>query len=300
MPNAMMSLLVAMGWAACIPIGLHVRTQVRTTTLKSAWRWGAAAWFVWMAASAASALGPSMTNGLRDQVWYAAAVLLLCPPISILGARRPGSQWWSGFIVAPLLCVMGWPAGDAWRSGVPVDSLVVDAPVVIGYAFVLVMGLGNYFGTGFTFPAVLVAVSGLLNMSCFLADRPGWLPSPDRNRMLACGGLIVATCWAAFVTRRHLDSRAPLERVWFDFRDTFGIVWARRVQERFNETAHHHGWPAHLSPFGFVTETGQPVDWSRLDANTVTAMQIWVRWLLRRFVDPEWIDRRCEEITGDR
>jgi hypothetical protein len=298
-PDTMAWLMVAAVGTTCLPIGLRARTAVRLTTLVSAWRWCAGAWFAWISAAVANAGGNRISHGVRDQLWYAAAVLLLCPTISILGARRPGSRWWSGFIVAPLLCVMGWPAADAWRSGVPTESLVLDAPVLIGYAFVLVMGLGNYFGTRFTLPALLIAVAGLLSVSSFLADRSGWLPTPDRSRMLACCGLIVATWWAAIIARRRHVSPPPLERIWFEFRDTFGIVWARRVQERFNETAHHSGWTARLSPFGFVTDNGQPLDWSRIDANSVEEMQIWLRWLLRRFVDPEWIDRRLAGIEGD-
>lgn len=270
----------------------QVRMACRFTTLDSVWVWWLASKSAWLAATLASALGPPLTEGFRDQFWYAAAVLLLCPPIAILGARRPGSRWWSWFIVVPLVCVMGWPAAEAWRNGWPPDPLVLDAPVVIGYAVVLVMGLGNYFGTCFTRPAILLAVAALLNVSAFWHDRPGWMPNAVWSHVGAAAGVIAATWWAAFVFRRRNVSAWPLERVWLDFRDLFGIVWARRVQERFNETARRSGWLVRLSPIGFVTEAGQRVSPHEVDSHTADAMEAWLRWLLRRFVDADWIDRR--------
>lgn len=270
----------------------QIREAIHFTTLLSAWRWAFATRWFWMAATLASAIGSPMTQGIKDQLWYAAAVMLLCPPISILGARRPGSAWWSWFIVVPLLCVMGWPAAEAWRNGVPPEPLEIDAPVVIGYAFVLVMGLGNYFGTCFTRPAILLAAAALLNVSAFWHDRPDWMPNATWSHLMATAGVIAATWWGAIGFRQRSVSLWPLERVWLDFRDTFGIVWARRVQERFNETALRSAWPVRLGPIGFVAEAAQRVDPIAVDAATSDAMEAWLRWLLRRFVDPEWIDSR--------
>jgi hypothetical protein len=230
-------------------------------------------------------------------LWYAAGIVLVCPPIAILGARRPGSTWWSWFIVVPLLCVMGWPAAEAWRGGWPPEPLVIDAPVVIGYAFVLAMGLGNYFGTRFTRPAILLTAAALLNVSAFWPERPDWMPNATFSHLVAAAGVIAATWWGASILRRRSGSAWPLERVWLDFRETFGIVWARRVQERFNETARRSAWPVRLGSFGFVSEAGQRVDPTAVDAATSDAMEAWLRWLLRRFVDAAWIDSRLRPIA---
>jgi len=269
-----------------------MRMAGRFTTLDSVRVWWLAPKYAWMTATLASALGPPITEGIKDQLWYAAAVLSLCPLIAILGARRPGSAWWSWFIVVPLVCVMGWPAAEAWQIGWPPEPLVLDAPVVIGYAFVLVMGLGNYFGTCFTLPAIVLAAAALLNVSTFWHDRPDWMPVAAWSHLVATAGVIAATFWAAIGFRSRGVSAWPLERAWLDFRNLFGIVWARRVQEQFNDTARRSAWPVRLGPLGFVAETGQRVDPTTIDAATSDAMEAWLRWLLRRFVDPGWIDSR--------
>ncbi len=70
-------------------------------------------------------------------------------------------------------------------------------------------------------------------------------------------------------------------------------MWARRVLDRVNATALQEAWPVRLQLNGFV-----PVDPSRpLSITSEQSGQIehTLRWLLRRFADPEWIDER---ITG--
>jgi len=79
--------------------------------------------------------------------------------------------------------------------------------------------------------------------------------------------------------------------LWTNFRDTFGIVWANRIAERVNAEAAKGDWAARLQPHGFVSvDPGRPVDL------LVNAEQIdhTMRWLLRRFVDDEWINRRLQ------
>jgi hypothetical protein len=36
------------------------------------------------------------------------------------------------------------------------------------------------------------------------------------------------------------------DRIWRDFRNRYGLVWAQRVREQFNRAAHHAGWPISL------------------------------------------------------
>jgi hypothetical protein len=94
--------------------------------------------------------------------------------------------------------------------------------------------------------------------------------------------------------RLHDDKSSAWDGLWRDFRNTFGIVWANRIAERVNAEAAKGGWSVRLQPFGFVsTNPGAPVDLT-IDAAKVDHT---MRWLLRRFVDDEWIDARIHRIA---
>ncbi len=102
------------------------------------------------------------------------------------------------------------------------------------------------------------------------------------------------------------------DKLWFDFFDTFGIVWGRRIQDRVNFIATREGWPARLELDGFVwSDDLKPAvpDGTTVSANLQelqingqqkysdnreieSRIEYTFRWLLRRFVDPAWIDER--------
>jgi hypothetical protein len=80
-----------------------------------------------------------------------------------------------------------------------------------------------------------------------------------------------------------------LDRVWLDFRDAFGAVWALRVMERMNAASTMYGWPVLLSWNGFSPRDDAP------EVSPVPpTVEESLRTLLRRFVSPEWIDERMQ------
>jgi hypothetical protein len=83
-----------------------------------------------------------------------------------------------------------------------------------------------------------------------------------------------------------------LERVWFDFRNAFGVMWALRVAQRMNTAAQRHGWHVSLTWKGFeVAERG-------LDDKLIgEAIQPAMSALLLRFVSSDWIDLRLKPYT---
>ena len=82
----------------------------------------------------------------------------------------------------------------------------------------------------------------------------------------------------------------PIDRCWIDFRDGFGAVWALRVLERVNATATANGWPARLTWRGIARIEG-----ATLTDEAQQAMFANFKSLLRRFVEPQWIDARVDK-----
>ena len=87
------------------------------------------------------------------------------------------------------------------------------------------------------------------------------------------------------IARRTATNR--LDRAWLDFRDAFEAVWGLRVCERINASATMYDWPVTLAWRGFRSRAGGPASES-----IPQAVEESLRTLLRRFVDPPWLDAR--------
>jgi hypothetical protein len=272
-------------------VTFHTRKSLEGTTLPTAWAWMMAAGAGWWISVTVSLLLDEAYASRLDQFWYWTAVLTVCPPIAVLGARRPTSRVWNWFILAPLVAVLGWPAVTVLVTFPDLAPLQVQTPVFVGFALVLVMGLGNYAGTRYGLAALLAALaSGLVLLP---ASSRADLSFDLAMRSRGWGAILLslAIYWAFRQGRRPTVAASRFDRLWFDIRDTFGIVWSIRLQERINATAEQEGWTSRLGPDGFAwKEDVSPEERSR----TEERMEHTLRWLLRRFADPEWIDRRLE------
>jgi hypothetical protein len=270
---------------------LRARVALSKTTLLETWRWGVVAICMWGVSWVVSDLAPIVTRGLADQLWLASAVLMVSPFVSALGARRPGSRVWSFFVVLPVMVVLMLPAVTAWNRDLRPTPLRLETPMVTGYALVLVMGAGNYVGTRFVIPALVSACASLsivLSLS-ELADRYPF----DRSALHSAATVAISLAvWlgASQAAKSGPSGRKPLDAVWNEFRDLFGIVWGRRVMDRVNVTAQQEGWLLRLHFEGFVAvdSLGPPEP----PPDQMVRAEQTLRWLLRRFVDPEWIDER--------
>lgn len=265
------------------------------TTLVAARRWLGIALLAWGAALAATLFPQFVPRGGRDQLWYAAAVLMLCPPVAVLGARRPGSASWTWFVMLPLVLVMEWPAVAQMGTELRPGPLSLELPTVLGFALVLTMGCGNYFGTRFTFVAILYAAAPMAIVFS-LWNRNDKLEATEpatfgANALVGTVLLIAAMASIRASARRRpgANESGGWNAVWLDFRDLFGIVWAKRVMDRINEAARSERWPIRLTLDGITTAEQQ-------DALETAAanerLDHWMRLLLKRFVDPEWIEAR--------
>jgi len=261
-------LVASVAIVSTVPVVLAARIKLRKTTLLGAWLWAAFALTVWALSFFASEVLAWLSEGAADQAWLASAVLLVCPFVAVLGARRPGSRVWDVFIVAPLAVVLDLPAVTAWNRDLAPAALRLEVPMLAGYGLVLLMGTGNYLGTRFALPAFFAAVAGLLVPVSMSSLR--WLPELFPTRVAATLLLSIAI-WTAFLTMRKArpvdgtptrsplpmqESRSPaitpFDGLWREFRDLYGIVWARRVLDRVNLAAAEQKWPVRLQLPGFV------------------------------------------------
>lgn len=272
-------------WAGLL--ALRAGRRLRGTTLRPAWVWSLVALLCWSSAWLIPRVREGFPPERQDGLWYLAGVLGLCPWMGVLGARRPGVGVWTWFVLLPLVAVLTLPVlGRGW----PVSTAVqIPLPLMLGYTLVLLMGVGNYVGTRYTGPAALAALAHCLVLAPLSDAAPDWLPSAAFLRAVGTAGLVAAVAWADGVSRRGGRDGSPLERLWCDYRDTFGIVWGRRLLERVNQRAAAEDWSWRLTDDGLVPHPPQlrpaaPEGDPRIEHT--------FRWLLRRFVDPSWIDRR--------
>ncbi len=287
----MLSIAVLIGWLGVI----RLRHSVRHTSLTAA-----AAWAIWFqmtltVTTIATLAKGRVPLGILDQLWYLTAVSALCPFVAVLGARRGRLLEWSVFIVLPLIVVLEWPALAQWKPCWNGQRLELEAPALIGYFLAWMMSLGSYLiMTRFT-PAVTcwayAWMSAIMSLNNSLTDAFAAL-SPIRpgNHIYVAIAMQIffwfAMNWAANVRSRY----DGWDRVWHDFRGWFGVVWATRIMARINEIALREQWPWRLTHDGWEPtsheqpQSGPPIDDPRIDHT--------VRWLLKPFVDPEWIDER--------
>jgi hypothetical protein len=288
--------------AVCIAICLAVVASgvrgVRGTTLSMAFRWTLGGLVIWLAAAISEAFIDDDRSGWIDLLNYLTAVMLLCPGIAVLGARRPGAAAWAFFVLVPLVLVLMWPAVASIRTlkiGAPLE---LEVPAVLGFAVVLIMSSGNYFGTRYTLPTVLFAAVEVLLVAPLSSTVPSIFPSASTARVLAAIVCLMAVLIAAVRASWKIPVQRDWDRVWLDFLDSYGLVWGKRVMDRLNDAARHEKWQLQLDWHGFVPVTGEGIDQDAERTNE--RLDHMFRWLLKRFVDADWIDRRLEpEPTGE-
>ena len=286
--NHITSILSVIALAAVVWQAIQLRLGVRGTTLTTSATWGIVVALSWFLSALLSCTACHGHPARQDQLWYWTAVLSLVPPIAVLGAKRPGSEAWNFFVLLPLVCVLGWPALTVWSSSGP-GALRVESPVLIGFVLVLVMGCGNYVATRLAFSALLYALAVVLILApCSTATTQ--LAAPGTLRIAGITAMALCVFTGQRVTG-HAFIRPPgPERVWRDFQELFGIVWMKRAMDRINiEFAEREQWPARLGPDG-LEWISPPTDQQR--AAMESRLTYSLQWLLRRFVDPEWINAR--------
>jgi hypothetical protein len=227
-------------------------------------------------------LADHMTGRPMAGYWtYLCSLAMLAALLSVLNARRPGGGAWA-ILMALLVLVflIPWLEGPGLgRAGPGLTRLRLDPPWTIFYWLLVVAGVTNFLPTRFGVAAAGLGVGFVLEYLGL--THPDWPPA-RRSMIWAAVPWIffLSICLAGTCSRRALTARSNLDAAWLWFRDHWGVVWALRVRDRFNESARAQGWPIRLGWYGVVPESAEVPD----------AAEATFKSLLRRFADPERID----------
>jgi hypothetical protein len=281
--------------AACWPLARAWR-GARGTALRSAVIWGWVAVVLGVAAQAVAALEP-LGSGRpgAGHLAYISVLAALAALISVLNARSPGGGAWAllmGLLV--LVFLIPWlEAPGRLRAAHGLGRLRLDAPWSLFYGLLVVAGVTNYLPTRYG-PAALWLASGFVLEYLGLA-RNDWAPARRGILWSAVPWTLAVAAWfAEWRSRRPAEAASGLGATWLWFRDHWGVVWALRVQERFNRAAESARWPSRLGWYGVIPAEAGP---DCVPDPGSKAAEVTLKGLLRRFATAARID---EESARDR
>lgn len=283
MPPTVTIPLIGLLWCGGVALLAMRRRAIGETTLAAAWWWSIAT-LTFLAIVLSALYAGWVKPAWREPLRFVAAVGLFCPLMSLLGAKRPQDRAWN-FIVLSLWIVLAMPAAEAafLQRGRPLE--IHGARGWFLWALIGI-GLVNLLPTRFWLNSLLLASGHVLLLARYLPliERP-WIASAD----LTGFAVMILALGLATMNRRHQPEHG-LDRVWLDFRDSFGTLWGLRVVQRVNAVAQASEWPIMLHWFGFFGLETEGLD--KLPPETRRALEQTLRNLLRRFVSEQWIASR--------
>lgn len=269
------------------------RRSVADTTLLIPWGWAMLSVCLIALCGIVIALfgrsGAAWTESLR----VVAAGSAFCPGMAVLGAKRPHDKAWQ-LIVASLWVILALPALRQLlvKPGQPLEISGLPSWFL---AILIGLNLINTLPTRFWPSAVLVAAGqiGLFNphlpVSIPIDRSAAWLG----GFWLLVGGLVLATM--GWPPKRQVVQAE--DRLWLDFRDSFGTLWSLRMAERINAAAAMYQWDVHLGWNGFQCGDAG----GRIPPDVASRMHRTIRNLFRRFVSRRWIAQRLKnQAQGDK
>ena len=150
----------------------------------------------------------------------------------------------------------------------------------------IVPGVVNYLPTRHCLAALLFGAGQLILLAAYL---PGGNLAGSQNPLPAVVPIVAAMAFAQWPARLR-PRQDPLDRLWRDFCNAYGLVWGLRVAERFNASAAANHWPVRLAWWGFRSPAGGGERGLSAAEREAVADNL-ASWL-RRFVEPAWIAER--------
>jgi hypothetical protein len=290
-------LLVALALAGSIRPWLLAWKAAEGTTLRGALVWAALAIALGMLTQI-QAWTEVLDSGRpwTGRGTYLMVLMVLAALVSVLGARNPGSGAWT-ILMALLVVVFLIPwleaAAKVRRAGGTVE-LQLGSPWTIFYWLLALAGVTNYLPTRYGLAAS--AIGAGLVVEYLGLTRTSWAAATRAAVWPAVAWCLALAAWrAAWCAGKPETERNKIDRIWFWFRDHWGVVWALRLSERFNRTAELSSWPVRLSWFGLerVSAASPEVSPAQLDQAEAT-----LRGLIRRFAMSDRVSELLASHSG--
>jgi hypothetical protein len=263
-------------------------------TVRHSWRWAVAAALSLLVSVAMSGRFFTVSSAVSSLLQLLSAVLMLTPAVSTLGARNPGVNAWQFFVVVPLIIVLLWPGLSDLISSRGQEPLRLGVPAFSGVCLVLLMSMSTCVGTSLTFASLFC----FLAVSLSLFPAMGWLdplsfwPSAVPFLLLTAVALAARSIKISLRVIEMAQTRSELvDASWALFQDLYGLVWARRIQERVNQFASREQWSVLLTHEGFRDRDGKAPSDEDLEKPRDA-----LRWVLSRFADDQWIAEKLYRL----
>jgi hypothetical protein len=217
------------------------------------------------------------SENLYPAPWrYLALSLTACAIVAVLGARRPGVIAWN-FVVLGLLAVELLPLAESLLSG---GKLHLEWFRILLLGGLFTVGMLNYLPTRLGPAAILCLLVLILEM--MELARPENIPFvPGSMLSLSRWGMAFLPWFGYWLLRQKYPLLSEFDRLWLDFRNSFGFVWSQRLREQFNRSASHAGWPVFLSWSGIR----RTADSRGKNMPNQLEMAATLKALMKRFVD---------------
>jgi hypothetical protein len=285
-PGGPATVVSAVAALIAIAILLSRYRAVVGTTLVPAWCWSLGAILALAVVQLGSRfISPSGRGPELEPLQFAAAGLVFCPVIALLGAMRPQHNYWN-FIVASAWCLLALPAAENYFMN-------LGQPLEIGAArgwFLWIMILllpVNYAATRFAIASFVAMAGEVVLFSRYLP-----LMSPVSGNPQALGILLLSLSLAIALalSLREAAVANRFDRAWLDFRDRFGMLWGLRVTERVNAVAASQSWDFLLTWRGLQrSATGAFIREDELDSSLKRVLSAALMGIFRRFISRERI-----------
>jgi len=191
-----------------------------------------------------------------------------------------------------LVFLIPWLEGPGLaRKAQGLGRLRLDAPWSLFYVLVAAAGVTNFLPTRYGPAAAWLAVGFVLEYVAL--TRNGVRMQAGARLWPVVPWTLAVAIWTARRRAGRVGSGlSRLDATWLWFRDHWGVVWALRVQERFNRTAESLGWSLRLGWYGAVPVSGAA-------GEVPDAAEATLQGLLRRFALPGRIREAVSAAASD-